>query len=78
MGWLTGTTNNAPDAYPWRFTPNDILRKQLGTAGYYGESITPILWLHKWRPIISSLIVDDFGIDYVEEHHAKHLLSTLK
>ena len=57
---------------------NDLLHKQLSTAGYYEVSTTPDLWLHKWHPILFSLIVDNFGIDYVEERHAKHLLATLK
>ena len=56
----------------------NILRKKLGTSGYYEAANTASLWLHKWRPIIFSLIVDDFGIEYVEERHVKHLLSALK
>ena len=28
--------------------------------------------------VLFSLIVDNFGIEYVEERHAKHLLATLK
>ena len=46
---------------------NDLLQKRLGTAGYYEVATTPGLCLHKWRPIIFSLIVDDFWIEYVEE-----------
>ena len=39
---------------------------------------TPGLWLHKWRPFMFYLTVDDFGIKYVGEKHAQHLLSTLQ
>ena len=56
---------------------NDLLRKRLGTAGNYEAATTPGIWLHKWRPILFSLIVDDLGIEYVEERHVKHLLTTL-
>ena len=45
---------------------NDILRKRLSTDVYYEAATTPGLWLHKWVPIILSLIVDDFGIEYVK------------
>ena len=56
---------------------NDLLHKQLGTYSYYEAATTPGLCIHKWRPILLSLIVDDF-FDYVEERHAKHLLATLE
>ena len=38
----------------------------------------PRLWLHKWRPVMFCLTVDDFGIKYVGEHHAQHILTTLQ
>ena len=57
---------------------NDLLHKRFGTVGYYEAATTPGLWLHKWHPIIFSLIVDDFGLEYVEERHAKHLIATLE
>ena len=46
--------------------------------GYYEESTTPGLWIHKWRPIQFVLIVDDFGIKYVGKQHALHLLNILE
>ena len=36
------------------------------------------LWLHEWRPIQFSLIVDNFGVNYVGEEHAKHLVDALE
>ena len=57
---------------------NDLLKKRLETAGYYEAATTPGLWLHKWRPILFTLIVDDFGIEYVGERHANHLRDVLK
>ena len=38
---------------------------------------TPGLWLHGWRPIQFSLVVDDFGVKYVGEEHSKHLVNAL-
>jgi hypothetical protein len=35
-------------------------------------------WRHKWRPITFILIVDDFGIKYVDKRHADHLLQALQ
>ena len=32
---------------------------------------TPGLWLHEWRPIQFSLVVDDFGVKYVGEENEK-------
>ena len=37
----------------------------------------PGLWFHEWRPIQFSLVVDDFGVKYVGEENAKHLVNAL-
>ena len=39
---------------------------------------TPGLWKHVSRPISFTLVVDDFGIKYVGEEHAKHLIGVLE
>ena len=57
---------------------NNLLRKRIGRAGYYEAVTAPGLWLNKWRLIIFYLIVYNFGIDFVEKHHAKHPLSDLE
>ena len=36
------------------------------------------LWTQDWRPICISLVVDDFGVKYVGEEHADHLIAALK
>ncbi|EJK68827.1 hypothetical protein THAOC_09958 [Thalassiosira oceanica] len=46
--------------------------------GYYQSPLVHGLWLHKWRPIQFSLVVDDFGVKYVGEEHARHLVDILK
>ena len=56
---------------------NDLLRTRLNNNGYYETTTTPGLWRHKWRPIMFVLIVDDFGIEYVGDHHLHHLRTVL-
>ena len=57
---------------------NDLLRMRLKKSGYYKASTTPGLWRHKWYPIQFVLIVDNFGIEYIEKQHALHLLKILE
>eukprot|EP00804_Cyclotella_cryptica_P009687 CCRYP_011212-RA/>CCRYP_011212-RA protein AED:0.35 eAED:0.22 QI:0/-1/0/1/-1/1/1/0/467 len=52
---------------------NKLLETQLNAAGYYQLDATPGLWRHKWRPVMFTLIVDDFGIEYIGLSHAHHL-----
>ena len=49
----------------------------LAPHGYAPEKNTPGLWTHATRPIAFALVVDDFGVKYVWEEHAKHLLNIL-
>eukprot|EP00957_Ditylum_brightwellii_P009890 746561-Ditylum_brightwellii.AAC.1 len=57
---------------------NNLLTKRLATKSYRPCWHTPGLWTHDWRPVIFSLVVDDFSIKYVREEHAHHLLQTLQ
>ncbi|KAG7342946.1 reverse transcriptase RNA-dependent DNA polymerase [Nitzschia inconspicua] len=57
---------------------NDYLRTFLEPAGYHPTPNTPGLWRHKTRPIIFSLVVDDFGVKYVNQDDVDHLLGTLR
>ena len=57
---------------------NKLLRKRLKPHGYYECVNTPGLWRHTTRPIIFSLVVDDFGVKYVGKEHADDLISCLK
>jgi hypothetical protein len=56
---------------------NQFLVKCLGPFGYYPVTHTPGLWRHKRRPIMFSLVVDNFGVKYVRRKHAQHLVDTL-
>ena len=57
---------------------NKLLKKRLAPAGYYEMPHTPGLWKHVSRPIAFTLVVDDFGVKYVNKKNANHLFATLK
>eukprot|EP00804_Cyclotella_cryptica_P001438 CCRYP_003679-RA/>CCRYP_003679-RA protein AED:0.40 eAED:0.48 QI:0/0/0/1/0/0/2/0/357 len=56
---------------------NKLLETRLNAVGYYQLDATPGLWHHKWRPVMFTLIVDYFGIEYVGLSHAHHLSDVL-
>ena len=50
------------------------------SAGYiskFDAASTPGLWRHKWSSILFCLIVDDFGIEYVDKCHSNYLRDIL-
>ena len=55
-----------------------LLEERLATHGYHQSKTTPGLWTHDTRPISFSLVVDDFGVKYVGDEHAQHLLDTVR
>jgi hypothetical protein len=55
-----------------------LLEERLGKDGYCQSKTTPGLWTHDTRPISFSLVVDDFGVQYVGEENAQHLLDTVQ
>ena len=57
---------------------NERLVGHLARSGYIQTRHTPGLFTHTTRPIAFTLVVDDFGINYVEKEHATHLLDCLK
>ena len=56
---------------------NDFLAKNIAPHGYYQCWNTPYLWRHKWRPVMFYLVVDDFGVKYVGEKQAGHLITCI-
>ena len=56
----------------------ELLEKILEEHGYNQSQMTPGLWSHKWRPIQFTLIVDDFGVKYIGDEYAEHLISVVK
>jgi hypothetical protein len=57
---------------------NSLFHSQLVTEGFYESISTPGFWHYKWRPIQFSLIVNDFGVEYVGIEHFNCLLNILK
>ena len=57
---------------------NEYLRDKLRPHGYYEVIQTPRLCKNISRPIYFSLVVYDFGLNYVGEDNARHLINNLK
>ncbi len=57
---------------------NNLFCSRLVTEGFYESVSTPGFWRHKWHPIQFSLIIDDFGVEYVGIEHFNFLLNILK
>ena len=55
-----------------------LLESRLNHHGYHQSRITPGFWKHNTRPTCFSLLVDDFGVKYVGDEHAEHLLAALR
>ncbi len=55
----------------------NLLKKQLNQHSYQQSKVTPGLWKHDWWPISFTLCVDDFGVKYIGQEHAKHLAKIL-
>jgi hypothetical protein len=56
----------------------DRLTTHLAKFRYCPIPITPSLWKHYTHPIAFSLVVDDFGVKYVGQEYALHLLGALR
>jgi hypothetical protein len=54
-----------------------LFEEQLAKHVYRQSKTTPGFWTHDTRPISFSLVVNDFGVKYVGEEHAQHLLDTV-
>ena len=57
---------------------NKLLKEHLALHRYRELPHTTGLFKHNSRPVWFTLVVDNFGIKYVGEEHAKHLLGILK
>ena len=55
-----------------------LLEQRLNAHGYSQSRAVPGLWTHETRPISFTLVVDDFGVKYVEKEDALHLINILK
>ena len=57
---------------------HEQLVTRMRNTGYYPVQFTEGLWRHMWRPVSFTLVVDDFGVKFVDKDHALHLLDSLK
>ncbi len=57
---------------------NKWLHLKLALFGYFQHVNTPGLWYHKLRRISFTLVVDDFGVNYVNKADVYHLLASIK
>ncbi len=57
---------------------NKQLRRKLAPFEYYESVNTPGLWQHESRPLTFTLVVDDFGVKFVNKADVDHLISGIK
>jgi hypothetical protein len=57
---------------------NKLLQRRLTQDGYQPTNHTHGLWTHDTRPITLSLLVNDFGIQYMGTEHAEHLKASIE
>jgi hypothetical protein len=55
----------------------DLLTKQLHKAGYQQSKVTPRYWCHDLRPISFTLVIDNFGMKYINKTNVNYLTSVL-
>ena len=60
------------------FLAQEVLEARLEYHGFRQNKLTPDFWRHDTRPISFSLVVDDYGVEYVGKEHADHLIGVLK
>jgi hypothetical protein len=53
---------------------NQLLAHRLAIHGYQQTKF----WRHATHPIQLTLVVDDFGVQYVGKEHAQHLIDALE
>jgi hypothetical protein len=57
---------------------NEFLQRNLAKDGYQPTKHTHGLWKHNTRPVLFSLVVDDFGVKYGGREHAEHLMKYIR
>jgi hypothetical protein len=59
------------------FIANQELKIVTAKVGYVPTKFTPGLYTHKTRPMAFSLVVDDFGVKFVNKQDMDHLVATI-
>ena len=57
---------------------NEQLEARLNKHGYKQSKLVPGLWRHSTRQIQFTLVVDDFGVKYIQQEDADHLKAVLE
>ena len=57
---------------------NERIKAHLAHFGFAPVPRTPALWKHATKPIILSLVVDNFGVKYTGKENADHLIQALQ
>jgi hypothetical protein len=61
-----------------RILANQLLALSLAIHGYHQTKFTPGLWRHVTRSIQLTLVMNDFGVQYVGKEHAQYLIDALE
>jgi hypothetical protein len=61
-----------------RILVQQLLKECQKEHGYHQSTMTPGLWQHDTHPISFSLVIENFGVKYVGEENAQHLLDTVQ
>ena len=56
---------------------NELLQTRLNKEEYVQSEHVPGLWKHTTDPLKFTLVVDDFGIHYIDPEYAKKLIKVL-
>ena len=57
---------------------NKRLKAHLSHFGFAPVPRTPVFWKHITKPIIFYLVVDNFGVNYINKENANHLIQSLQ
>ena len=57
---------------------HDLLEERLNKEGYFQSRIVPGLWKDKTRKIQFVLVVDNFGMKYIQKQDLDHLINSLE
>jgi hypothetical protein len=57
---------------------NQLFAHHVAIHGYHQNKFTPGIWRHVTCPIQFTLVVDDFGVQYVAKEHAQYLIDVLE
>jgi hypothetical protein len=70
-------TSHLGSSAGWNFS-KQTPSKTSPPHGYYKCANTPGLWKHITRPILFTLVINDFGVKYVGQEYVEHLIACIK